>query len=445
VSTAAASDLQARTVESASPGPWSSILLGATCAVLLLAPLCFGAVQYWAIFGLEAAATLLFGVWATRQWIRQQVEIVPNPVYAPMGAFLVLIFLQWAIGSSAYRHATYLRLLLYCAYAMIAFVATQTLRWSSQLRNLAWAVCGYGSVVACFAILQGLAPNGKLYWIWSFEHTRLIYGPYVNHNHYAGLMEMLSPFAFALAVSRFTHHNRKLAAAGAGALMAGSIFLSGSRGGMLALGIQVIVMVLLLAREKRKNWKQPALMAGFLVVVIAIVFWIGGDQLTRRLASIHTETRQELSGGTRISIDRDGLRMWTKRPFLGWGLGAFPEVYPEFRSFYTSFFVNQAHNDYLQLLVETGLIGCAIGVWFLVLTLRRASGKLENWTETSNGVLTAACLLGCVGILVHSFLDFNLQIPANAALFYVLCAIAAAEPVRESLRRRHARRNRDSA
>jgi hypothetical protein len=55
--------------------------------------------------------------------------------------------------------------------------------------------------------------------------------------------------------------------------------------------------------------------------------------------------------------------------------------------------------------------------------------------------MTMAALLGCVGILVHSFLDFNLQIPANAALFYVLCAIAASAPLQESQRRRVLRRH----
>jgi O-antigen ligase len=135
------------------------------------------------------------------------------------------------------------------------------------------------------------------------------------------------------------------------------------------------------------------------------------------------------------------LRMLIKRPLLGWGLGAFPIVYPEFRSFYTTFFVNEAHNDYLQLLVETGLAGFSIAIWFLVLVFRQALSKLTNWTETANGALTVAALLGCVGILVHSFLDFNLQVPANAALFYVLCAIAAAAPIHESQRRRVVRRH----
>jgi O-antigen ligase len=115
-------------------------------------------------------------------------------------------------------------------------------------------------------------------------------------------------------------------------------------------------------------------------------------------------------------------------------------VYPQFRTFYTTFFVNEAHNDYLQLLTETGLVGFGIAVWFLVITFRRAWPKLDNWTENVSGSLTVAALLGCVGILVHSFLGFNLQIPANAALFYDLCAVAAVEALQESQRRRIRRR-----
>jgi O-antigen ligase len=254
-------------------------------------------------------------------------------------------------------------------------------------------------------------------------------------------MEMLTPFPLVLAATHFTSGNRKIAAAGIAALMAASIFLSGSRGGMAAFVAQMLVLGVLLVRKRQGSWKQPLMLGAFLALVIVFLVWLGGNELTRRLARIHSDASEEISGGVRLTIDRDCLRMLVKRPFLGWGLGAFPIVYPGFRSFYTTFFVNQAHNDYLQLLVETGLAGFSIAVWFLVLVFRRAAGKLENWTETASGALTVAALLGCVGILVHSFLDFNLQIPANAALFYVLCAIAASGPLQESQRRRVLRRH----
>ncbi len=419
----------------------NNALLASSCVVLLLAPLAFGAVEPWSIFALEACAMLLLAVWAARQWINRELNLFDNVLYHPMAAFFALVLLQWLAGTTAYRLVTYSHLLLYAAYGMLAFVVTQTLRRSSQFELMAKWFTVYGAVVAAFAILQGLAPNGKLYWIWALEQGGSIYGPYVNHNHYAGLMEMLTPFPLVLAATHFTDGNRKIAATGIAALMAASIFLSGSRGGMAAFVAQMVVLSVLLVRKRDKDWKQPLMLGAFLAMVIVFLVWTGGNELTRRLVSIHSEAREEINGGVRLTIDRDCLRMLVKRPLLGWGLGAFPIVYPEFRSFYTTFFVNQAHNDYLQLLVETGLAGFSIAVWFLVLVFRQAAGKLKNWTETANGALAVAALLGCVGILVHSFFDFNLQIPANAALFYVLCAIAAAAPIHESQRRRVVRRH----
>jgi O-antigen ligase len=128
--------------------------------------------------------------------------------------------------------------------------------------------------------------------------------------------------------------------------------------------------------------------------------------------------------------------MFRIKPVLGWGLGTFPTVYPQFRSFYTNFFVNEAHNDYLQLLCEMGLLGFGTMVWFLIVLYRRAIPQVKNWMSDVSGAVTLACILGTTGILVHSVLDFNLQIPANAALFYVFCTLAAAPPLFQRARKR---------
>ena len=427
-----------RVTKEARPILSSSRLLAGTVATLLAAPLAFGAVQPWAIFAMQAAATLLLLAWGLRQWSDRQLQIIPHPLYAPMLAFAVLATIQWLTRITAYRQATYSLLLQYISYGVLVFVFTQTLRRASQLDKLAWGFCGYAALLASFSLFQGIAPNGKIYWIFATEYGGHFSGPYANHNHYAGLMEMLTPFLLVLAGTRFTRGNRKLAAAGIAALMAGTIFLSGSRAGMLAFALQAVALAVLL-RPQQRNWRQHALLGVCLAAIIGFFVWVGGNELTQRLASIHAEAQQELSGGVRLTMDRDCLRMWRAKPLFGWGLGTFPVVYPQFRSFHTSFFVNDAHNDYLQLLTETGLAGFAIAIWFLVLTFRRAWAKLDNWTENVNGCLTVAALLGCVGILVHSFLDFNLQIPANAAIFYVLCAIAASNPLQESQRRRSRR------
>jgi O-antigen ligase len=115
--------------------------------------------------------------------------------------------------------------------------------------------------------------------------------------------------------------------------------------------------------------------------------------------------------------------MFWHKPILGWGLGTFTIVYPQFRSFYTNLFVNAAHNDYLQALVETGILGFAAVLWFVIVIYRGSLRNLASWSHSWSRTLGLASLIGCTGILVHSALDFNLQIPANASVFYFLAAI----------------------
>ena len=93
----------------------------------------------------------------------------------------------------------------------------------------------YGFVLAAMALVQGIAPNGKLFWVRQPRHGGWIYGSYVNHNHYAGLMELLVPIPLVLSLSRLVHEKERIAAGVAAAVMVGTIFLSGSRGGMLAI------------------------------------------------------------------------------------------------------------------------------------------------------------------------------------------------------------------
>jgi O-antigen ligase len=411
------------------------LLLYGIFGLLMFGPLAFGGVEPWSIFVLEAGSALLFLLWAVKQCVDGLIKIRPNVLYLPMGAFGLVIVFQIIFRVTSYEHETINGGLLFCAYATLCFLAGQTLVTSARARKLAVILSVYGFAFASLALLQGIAPNGKLYWVRQPRLGGWIYGPYVNHNHYAGLMEMLVPVPLVLSLTRMAHRKERLAAAAAAAVMAGTIFLSGSRGGMLALLVELAVLAVVVVRQQ-KGMRLAVATGAFLVILIALSVWLGGAELGHRIFSVSAQARSEISSDLRWNIDRDGLKMFLKRPVTGWGLGTFPVVYPQFRSFYTNFFVNQAHNDYLQLLVETGVVGFGIMIWLLVVLYRRAWSKIGNWTSDVSGAVALAGLLGVTGILVHSAVDFNLQIPANAAFFYVLCNVACIAPFAQPMRKR---------
>jgi O-antigen ligase len=394
--------------------------------LLLFGPLAFGAVESWSIGIMQVVVGLLFALWAVRQVGAGELEIIGNPLFLPMLLFAGLILWQLVTGRTANRADTFSTALLYYTYGLLCFLAVQCLRKTSQVKTLGLALCGYGFTVAMFALLQGLASNGKVYWLRTLQFDGWIYGPYVNHNHYAGLMEMLTPIPLVIFLFVDVSGPRKALAAVAAAVMASTIFLSGSRGGMVAFAAQMALLVSFLIK-RGKNWRATLGIGAFLAIVLGLLAWLGGGELVERMASIHSTTRTELSGGTRLQIDRDALKMFAQKPVLGWGLGVFPEIYPQFGSLSTNLQV-MTHNDYLQLLVEMGAFGFATVPWFLLVLFRSALKKFKHWPPDTDTAVTLAATMGVTGILIHSFVDFNLHIPANAALFYVLCVVAAQEP-----------------
>lgn len=411
-------------------------LLYGVFGLLLFAPLAFGTVESWSISIMQVGTASLFALWAARQVAAGELEIVGHPLFGPMLLFAGLILWQLATGQTAYRAATFSSARLYFTYGLLCFLATQSLRRTSQVKALAWTFSTYGFAVAIFALLQGIASNDKLYWLRTPQSGGWVYGPYVNHNHYAGLMEMLAPIPLVISFVAGVHRPRKALAAVAAAVMASTIFLSGSRGGMFAFAAQLVLLAIFLI-SRRKTGSATLALGIFLITALGLLAWLGGGDLADRLASIHSGTRAELSGGTRLTIDRDSLKMFIQKPLSGWGLGVFPEIYPQFGSLSTNLQVGMAHNDYLQLLVEMGALGFAAALWFLSALFRSALKKLKHWPPDTNAAVTLAATLGITGILVHSFVDFNLQIPANAALFYVLCALAAMEARFHRHHRRH--------
>src|SRR5580658_5313932 len=228
-------------------------LLYGTFGLLMFGPVAFGAVEPWSIFILEAGSVVLMSLWLRKQFLDGELTIEWNPLFLPMAGFGLLILLQIVFGVTAYRHDTISGALLYCAYAMLCFLSAQTLLRSSQARTIAVILALYAFTIAAFALLQGIAPNGKLFWIRQPSMDGAIYGPYVNHNHYAGLMELLVPILLVLSLTRLAGEKERMAAGIAAAIMVGTVFLSGSRGGMLAIFVELAFFAGVLLRRRKST------------------------------------------------------------------------------------------------------------------------------------------------------------------------------------------------
>lgn len=395
-----------------------SAIFWSLCAVLAFAPLAFGAVEPWSVFLLQCAMSVIALLLIAYAAVNPAATgALRNLVLLPAVLFVALVGVQFGFNLSLYRYATYVEFLKIVAYSIGFAAALMVLRGSERLRSFTLFLGVFGFAVAVFAMLQHFTSPDKLYWFRTPSQAGHIFGPYVNRNHYAGLMEMIIPFAVVGFLVPYTRKEKRTMLLFAATIMAASLVLSLSRGGTIALLVEMLFLTAVLTyRSENKNaaWGVGALG----VALIALVGWLGSSQVMERFASFQDWMR--------LAIAKDSLRMFAEHWLYGTGLATFPTVYPAYRSFSTDLFVNQAHNDILQLMVETGLPGLLLVLWFLVLVYRQALAKAQGWMASWKGAGALAALTGVTGMLVHSAFDFNLRIPANALFFCVLCGVAAA-------------------
>jgi O-antigen ligase len=407
-----------------------SVLVLGLFVLLVFGVLAFGAVDEWSTFAFEAGAGVLFLVWAGKQFVARQLMVSKNALYPPALLFFVLILAQIGLRTSAYGYVTKYELLQYVSYGIVLLIAAECVRDEDARKKFAFALIVFGVLYAFFALAQQLTPNGKIFWFYTPRFHGSIYGSYVNHDHYAGLMEMLVPVPLVVSMGHLFRGGKRALVAFCVVLMASTIFLSGSRGGMIAFVLEIVLFGALTLMQRR----NPRVALGLITLcalALAFLVFLGKGQVLGRLG--------DLGPGIRLNITTDCLKMFSHRPVWGFGLGTFPTVYPSYRTFYTNLFVNEAHNDYAQVLVETGLLGFGLMLWFLICLYQHGLPTSRRWEFKWDGALSLAALLGCTGILFHSFVDFNMQIPANAALFYVLSALAASELSSQSSRSRRTR------
>jgi O-antigen ligase len=393
------------------------------CALVVFGVAAHGGVEDWARAVFETGAGLLFLVWAIWIFFNREEQLVLSPLLPPLVALSLVVFGQWFFRSTASPYNTRIELLLLLADLIIVFLAVQAFRTLEDWRGFVWFGMGFGFLVSIFAILQHLTSNGKLYWIREIRYGGLPFGPYVNRNHFAGFVELVLPLALVPLVLGRVRRERWPIVGLFAVLPIGALLLSASRGGLVSFGAELGVLALVMIR-RREMGKHLLPGVAVLLAALLLVSWLGVGQILERLSSVQL---LEVSSGKRASMRRDTWRIFLDHPFLGTGLGTLQIVYPPYETLYDGKIVNHTHNDYLEALAETGIAGGLCCAWFLGVLFSESLRRLRQLNNSFAGALQLSGFVACCGFLVHSLVDFNLHIPSNALLFFLMAHLATSE------------------
>ena len=441
------------------------------CLAIILSALAYGTVHYWALALFFLGGVTLLILWLIDSWSLGSFRISRNVLQLPLlGMFLLGMFqllplrhpedvgthsiplvssLSFDPYSTRFILGQLAALLIYFA-AVLIFTDTP-----KRLRLLVRTITVFGFFLAIFGLTQSFTSPDKVYWIREMPQSQA-FGPFINRHHFAGYMELALALPLGLVFTGAIEKEKKFIYLFAAGLMAVALIMTNSRGGIISLLAEILFLVATMglrrrrhkkreSEEKEPRMKSAAMKAGLaLALVIALfggVVLLGGeDALTRMVGSVNTDdptTGRAHFWGVTVDIIKT-------HPLIGIGLGAFGVVYTGYDSHNGMYRLEQAHNDYLQVLSDGGIVGAVLGLFFLVSLFRMGFSRRESRDDFRRGVATAA-LAGCFAVLIHSFFDFTLHTPANALLFLVLAALATMNGRVEDVQSRRKKRQRPTS
>lgn len=418
--------------------------------LLIAAPVPYGSVEPWSQAAVHCAIFALGFCWCvhamlTGSWFAGDLRVF-LPIIAT-AAFAALQSLSWSqtniagvnVGNalSADPFESWIFALRLSALTLAGILAVRFTHNHLRLRILAHAIIFVGVSSAMFGIVR-LAMQRHDGFLLASLTLNGGFAQFINKNHFAFAAEPAIGLLAAIILLQKGEGQRKLLYLSALILLWAALVLSRSRGGLLAVSIEMIVAALFFIYAKRPSKSRAGLPRPVRSISIAIVtiililiivggttVWLGGDQLSSGVETAASEIGNregDSEGGRRRDIWRATFKMIRAHPIAGAGLGGYWAEIPRYHDASGTLSPQQAHNDYLELLASAGLIGVGLFLWFAWALVQRTGKALRTLTGVQH-VYAVGAIIGLVGIAVHSLVDFGLHMTSNALVFVMLLAL----------------------
>jgi len=313
-----------------------------------------------------------------------------------------------------------------------------------RINILIYVFVGMGLFQVLYGIVQTYSDSQKVWWWTNIYGKGWVTGTYINRNHLAGFLEMLLPICFGFVIAnvrktrsrqRYQEHSisrlkkfknwfftgeekpKILLFFFMGIVLGLGLLLAGSRGGIISFGISMFCMIFLFAFKK--GYKKYGIVAACLcMLILAYGLHIGIEKTLERF---------EYFGDIYFRFERNEsvVSMINDFSVLGTGWGNFMYMYPRYGlpMYSDRLILGNAHNDWLEMASESGMVGAIIFLGALLIYLFRS---ITLWFRREDSFATGlgvGVIFAVISISIHSFFDFNMHIPANPMALSIILAI----------------------
>jgi O-antigen ligase len=402
-------------------------ILALVLSILVLGPVALGAVRNleFAIIQCLTAGVLL--LWMVRLWLAPRARLLWPPIcWAVLAVSVYAAIRYWYSDIEYLARLEMLRVLVY-AFLFIAIL--NNLHRQETIQLITFTLLALAMVIAFYAVYQFVTGSNKVWGqVTTYPHRGS--GTYFSPNHLGGFLEMLLPLALAYTLTgRLKPVTRIVLGYFSLAILAG-IGVSVSKGSWIATAVAMVPFFGVLVLQRRYRIPAVALLAlliasCFYLYPKSVFFQLRLKQMFNQNGTVNDELR--------YSVWMPAVRMWQEHSWWGVGLGEFNARFGAYRPLGIQMSPEYAHNDYLNSLADWGSVGTvliasawlllAVGVFKTWSSVRLSTGELGGKSGSNKFAVVFGASVGLIALLVHSVVDFNMHIPANAILAVTLMAL----------------------